>query len=49
VADVMMAVEDHFSTWSADSDDGGRIFRPSERYRQPFPVGRKTTGLDTAC
>src|SRR5580692_6080797 len=23
---VMMAVEDHLSTWSADSDDGSRIF-----------------------
>jgi transposase len=38
---VMMAVEDHFSTWSADSDDGGRIFRPSERDRQPFSLAGK--------
>jgi transposase len=46
---VMMAVEGRFSIWSADSDDGGQLFRPSERYRQCFPSARKLPSLDTAC
>ena len=45
---VMLAVEDHFSSW-VDSNDAGRVSSRSKPCRNFFVVTPETAGLDTGC